>query len=558
MIKRNQDLTLPQEAKPDMPFVQILDPATGTGTFLIEVIDLIHKYMTDKWREEGKNEKQISALWNEYVPKHLLPRLNGFELMMAPYAIAHIKLAMKLHETGYRPKEGGPRVRVFLTNSLEEALGSGKQIASALLTLAEEAKGANEIKAHTPITIVIGNPPYSGVSMNMTSWSNDLIKGAFDDSSYYKIDGQNLGERKTWLQDDYVKFTKYAQLRIGSSGVGVIGFITNHAFLDNPTFRGMRQSIMKTYEKLDFIDLHGNSKRGEKSPDGSPDKNVFNIQQGVAITIGRSLPRFENKIKISDIYGEHRRKNSSLEKRQFDFSKNIFPVSPFYFFREIDETNRSDWELMISVKDIFPLSNTGIVTMGDSFILSKKKQELDERLNDFLANKKTENQLKKEFSLGKNYPKWILGNKKTISLDKKKFEKILLRPFDVYWTYFDKNLIWRCRENIMRHMREGPNIGLITVRQQSQQETWAYAGITTTIMESGAISNKTREINYLFPLYLYEENMGETRIRANLAPGFTQSLAEATGLAYDSFVEHEQEHLNMPGVGTRQAKNLFS
>ena len=309
MIKRNQDLTLPQEAKPDMPFVQILDPATGTGTFLIEVIDLVHKYMTDKWHEEGKSEKQISALWNEYVPKHLLPRLNGFELMMAPYAIAHIKLAMKLHETGYRPQEGSPRVRVFLTNSLEEALDSGKQIASTILTdsLAEEAKGANDIKTHTPITIVIGNPPYSINSMNLSQKAMELVE------PYKFIENNRLQERGALslqknLQDDYIKFTRYSERIIEKSQQGICGLITNNSFLDARTFRGMRYHISKTANCLYIIDLHGSSK---KVANYKNDENVFAISQGVAITILVKNPSLEgNQIFKQILLGKNLKKIS--------------------------------------------------------------------------------------------------------------------------------------------------------------------------------------------------------------------------------------------------------
>ena len=242
MAKRHQDLDIPDGIPPAQAFIQILDPATGTGTFLVDVIDLVHNTMVEKWKAQSHGEEKIQALWNAYVSKHLLPRLHGYELLMAPYAIAHLKIGLKLYETGYH-FESDERARVYLTNALEPP-DSTQLTLDFLPALAHEAQAVNEIKRKQRFTVVIGNPPYSGISSNMGPWIDGLLKGRLPNgtttASYYHVNGEPLGERKVWLQDDYVKFMRLSQWLLDSAGVGVHCYITNHGYLDNPTFRGMR------------------------------------------------------------------------------------------------------------------------------------------------------------------------------------------------------------------------------------------------------------------------------------------------------------------------------
>jgi predicted helicase len=258
--------------------VLILDPATGTGTFLHGVINHIYESF-----------KQNRGMWSSYVSEHLLPRLFGFELLMAPYAVAHMKLGLQLADTGYE-FETDERLRVYLTNTLEEAHEVSRM---PLFTqwLAEEANEASRIKQDAPVMVVLGNPPYSGHSANTGAWIANLLRGRdmltnTETGNYFEVDGKPLGERNPkWLNDDYVKFIRFAQWRIEQTGYGVLAFITNHGYLDNPTFRGMRQSLMETFDDIYVLNLHGNSKKKERAPDGSEDENVFDIQQGVAICL---------------------------------------------------------------------------------------------------------------------------------------------------------------------------------------------------------------------------------------------------------------------------------
>ena len=268
MAQRHKGLRIPEGTASEQAFVQILDPATGTGTFLVEAIELINKTMVEKWKAQGHDDKEIETLWNVYVPNDLLPRLHGYELLMAPYAIAHLKIGLKLHETGYR-FESGERARVYLTNALEPP--SDRQLTLDLLpALAREAQAVNRVKRKQRFTVVIGNPPYSGISSNKGPWIEGMLKGRLPDgtvtSSYYHVNGQPLGERKVWLQDDYVKFIRLSQWLIDGTGVGVHGYISNHGYLDNPTFRGMRWSLIPAYShsspKLVELGTRGGSRRG--------------------------------------------------------------------------------------------------------------------------------------------------------------------------------------------------------------------------------------------------------------------------------------------------------
>ena len=260
--------------------VLILDPATGTGTFLEETMNLIHETMLRHWKDLGKSKSEISALWNEYVDVHLLPRLYGFELMMAPYSIAHLKLGMKLLETGYNI-DSEIRLNVYLTNTLSAPAPLSKWIPDFI---AKESAVANFAKSKIPFSVILGNPPYSKLSGNLSDQERKIV------NRYRFVDGKKIKEKGALqfemnLQDDYIKFYSLCQSLIEKNGFGVLSLITNNGFLDNITLRGMRYSISKTFDNCEFIDLHGNIAGGEVGPDGLPEGIVFDIMTGVAISI---------------------------------------------------------------------------------------------------------------------------------------------------------------------------------------------------------------------------------------------------------------------------------
>jgi len=363
--------------------VLILDPAAGTATFLYTVLDFI--------RSQFKTRKNAGQ-WGGYVHEHLLPRLFGFELLMAPYAVAHFKLGLALaamdeeplfrQQWSYEP-QGGERVNIFLTNTLEDLERTAEQL-GPLRALSNEANSAYEVKKHKPVLVVLGNPPYSGHSANTGEWISKLVR------DYYFCDGKPLGERNPkWLQDDYVKFLRWGQWRIEQTGQGVLAFITNNGYLDNPTFRGMRQNLMQTFDEIYLLNLHGNSKKKETVPgSGEADKNVFDIQQGVAIGIFVKLPpgaRAKQKekapatVRHCDLWGAQRqRKYDWLDEHHVENAqwKTLEPTGPHYLFIPQDKKRFKEYEVGWKLTDMMPLNGWGVATRKDYLLVDFEQQAL--------------------------------------------------------------------------------------------------------------------------------------------------------------------------------------
>jgi predicted helicase len=470
--------------------VQLLDVAAGTGTFTAEAIKQVYSRFAG---QEG--------MWSSYVEEHLLPRLHGFEILMASYAMCHLKIDLLLQETGYKPKnpQNPPRLGVYLTNALEEYHPDTGTLLAFAGYLANEARLANEIKRDTPIMVAYGNPPYSGVSSNNGKWITDKIE------DYKYVDGVHFGERKHWLQDDYVKFIRLAEHYVEKNGHGVLAYITNHGYLDNPTFRGMRWHLLNTFDDIYVLDLHGSSKKKEVAPDGSPDKNVFDIQAGVAIIIAVKHSQRKEKlarVHFADVWGSRASKYNYLwdtTLRDVAFAQVEY-TAPNYFFSVKDEAGRAEYETGFSVSAMFPLNVTGIVTMGDGFIVQETRQKVLDNLDFFMKNEVAEPELTSKFDLGKNYAKWIIENKNKIAINSDRATSIDYRPFDTRWTYFDNKFLWRWREEVIRHMLPQHNVGLICPKQAIEE---AGGFITKNIIAHKTMS--AYNINYLFPLYLYPD-----------------------------------------------------
>ncbi len=381
-----------REIKDETHRVLILDPATGTATFLYTVLDFI--------RSQFKTRKNAGQ-WGSYVHEHLLPRLFGFELLMAPYAVAHFKLGLALaamdeeplfrQQWSYEP-QGNERVNIFLTNTLEDLEHTAEQL-GPLRALSNEANSAYEVKKHKPVLVVLGNPPYSGHSANTGEWISKLVR------DYYFCDGQPLGERNPkWLQDDYVKFLRWGQWRIEQTGQGVLAFITNHGYLDNPTFRGMRQHLMQTFDEIYVLDLHGNSKKKETVPSsGEADKNVFDIQQGVAIGIFVKLPpeaRAKKKdkapatVRHGDLWGAQRqRKYDWLDSNHIESTKwtMLAPAAPHYLFIPQDTKRLKEYERGWKITDMMPLHGWGVATRKDYLLVDFELQALVKKFRAILS-----------------------------------------------------------------------------------------------------------------------------------------------------------------------------
>jgi predicted helicase len=508
MAQRHKDLKTPDGVDPDQAFVQILDPATGTGTFLVEVIDLIYKSLVAKWKAQGHGDKRIEALWNEYVQKHLLPRLHGYELLMAPYAIAHLKIGLKLYETGYR-FGSDERVRVYLTNTLEPAHDFSGTFKFAIPALAHEAQAVNEIKRRQRFTVLVGNPPYAGWSANLTTTARAIVnKYKFMGDERIKEKGALQFEKN--LQDDYVKFFAWSESTATAADVGLLAFISNHGFLDTPTLRGMRWHLLQTFSLLYFLDLRGSSKRPIEG-----DENVFDIQQGVAISVlGRTPPSgrlVKRDVKIADIVGCRSRKYDILANataRTLDW-QTITPLAPLFQFLALDSELQAEYMAYASLVEMMPFYSTGTETGFDSLMVDYSVGELLAKLQSFLDPKKTDAQIEAEFSVGEGTSRKLLQMRKEFRRD---FEENgaahcttgMYRVFDRRVYYLKKEYLKTNSFKVMRHLMRPGNIAMVAFRQQSQ-DGFHHIFVTRELSDKNAVSLRTREVNYYFPLYLLPE-----------------------------------------------------
>lgn len=496
------------QAHDDCHKVLILDPACGTGTFLFNVVDHIHGELVRKGQR---------GTWDLYVREHLLPRLFGFELLMAPYAMAHMKLGLQLRELGYT-FASDERLNVYLTNTLDQARAKAERVAFAH-TIEQEANAANEIKTDYPVMVILGNPPYSGHSANKSLWINELLHGKGSNislSDYFSVDGQPLGERNPkWLNDDYVKFIRFAQWKIEKTGYGILAFITNHGYLDNPTFRGMRQSLIKTFDDIYILDLHGNAKKKETAPDGSKDENVFDIMQGVAIGIFVKRPNDDAEKKIfirqADLWGGREFKYDYLQKLDIDATNwfELSPQKPFYLLIRQNTYLLNEYQTAISISDAFKTHSTGIVTARDKLTIQPTKEAVAQTITDFVSLPVEE--ARSKYGLGNDARDWKVSfaQKDIINTGASNdhIKEILYRPFNKQWTYYSGNsrgFICMPRKDIMTNMLNSNNIGLLTCRQVISR-SWQHVMTSSNITDDSVLSNKTRERGYLFPLYLCKD-----------------------------------------------------
>lgn len=514
-----------------IPKVLILDPACGTGTFLYETTALI--------RDRLKNQGQI-GMWSAYVKESLLPRILGFELLMAPYSIAHFKLSMQL--AGYDMPEteqthwtydfsSSERLQVYLTNTLEnleKSLYIG--LPGLMKVLSDEGEAAREIKRDLPVLVIMGNPPYSGESAN-ASWRKvgnrremTFIGRLIED--YKKVDGQPLKERNPkFIQDDYVKFIRWAQYKIDMVQEGVITFVTNHGYLDNPTFRGMRQSLMQSFDEIYVYDLHGNARKKEKSPYGSPDENVFDIMQGIAMAIFIKRKNGDAKapatIYYAETYGTRETKYEKLFASDINNIswKKVNPLSPNYIFKPQNADLAQEFHAGIAITDIFQIYSTGITSARDKLTVHFTPEEMWTTVQDFMSLPIDD--VRKKFNL-KDTSEWQIAlaqeDIKKAKLDKKYLKKILYRPFDVRYTYYtgkSRGFISRPRSKVMKNMLNEDNIALITTRIFKENK-FNHVQATRFINASVCMSTKTSTTGYIFPLYTYTDKNKNANIRQNI------------------------------------------
>jgi hypothetical protein len=354
-----------EEGLADHKRVTVLDFACGTGTFLLETFEKIFDNI-------GGADSGKAGL---VVREHLLKNVYGFEYLIAPYTIAHLKLSQYLRDKGHALKED-ERLQVFLTNTLEPIAPQRNML---LPEISREVEAAQKVK-DKPILVIMGNPPYSGHSKN----NSPHVKATIE--AYKMVDGKPLGEKNPkWLQDDYVKFIRFAQMKMDAVEEGIVGIITNHSWLDNPTFRGMRASLMQTFQQIHVIDLHGNAKKKETAPDGSKDENVFDIEQGVAISLFVKRRGLERGVWHSDAWGHRIDKYIYATRHSlFDNTTSQIPVSsPDFLFRRQDQRLKQEYETGSSIIDIFSRNNVGLLTARDNLTIHFSRSELMKVVRDF-------------------------------------------------------------------------------------------------------------------------------------------------------------------------------
>ena len=524
------------EVEHEVHKVQILDPATGTGTFLAEVVKHIHK------KFEGQQ-----GIWSKYVTKDLIPRLNGFELLMASYAMAHLKMDMLLTETGYKPTDD-QRFRIFLTNSLEEAHPDTNTLFSSWLS--DEADQANAIKRDAPVMVVMGNPPYSGESSNKGEWIMKLME------DYKKEPGgkEKLKEKNSkWINDDYVKFMRFGQHFIDKNGEGILAFINPHGFLDNPTFRGMRWNLLKSFDKIYTIDLHGNSTKKETAPDGSIDQNVFDIMQGVSINLliktGKKKIEELGDIFHYDLYGKRDYKYDFLKENNFLKIpyKQIPNKSPMHFMVQKDFDVEEIYNKGFKINELFKLNNIGIVTARDAFTIHDTKENVRKTIEEFLSL--DDETARTKFNLGKDVRDWQVNlARKDLKLhypNKGQFIKFSYRPFDDKWTFFTgKSKGFHCypRNEVMQHFLRGSNIGLNLCKLGRSIDSHVYF-LSNQITDKN-LASSLDSVN-TFPLYLYPETDAQQTLDGNntrtpnFNPDIVKQIADGLGMTFTNEKETE-------------------
>ncbi len=515
----------------------LLDPACGTGSFLFAVVERLH----ESFRQRGQE-----GLWESYLNEQLLDKLHGFELLVAPYTIAHLKLGLQLEQLGWKPQRG-QRLGIYLTNALERPVRKTEILLGEYIS--REANEAVEIKRKKPILVVFGNPPYSGHSANRSvvategkrelTWIGRLIE------DYKRVDGKPLGERNPkWLQDDYAKFIRFAEWRIEQTGQGIVAFITNHAYLDNPTFRGMRQHLMQTFDEIYLLNLHGNARKKERAPDGSPDENVFDIQQGVAILLAVKLPPEKRtepcKVHYADLWGTRKTKYRWLDDHSWATTEwtPLQPTSPFYWFiPDASGVIAQEYEAGWRIPDIFSLGSVGIATARDKLTVQFTPDAVWETVKEFVSLEPET--ARARFRLPKDVRDW----KVSLAQDdlrragvpdisaKQQIVPIHYRPFDVRYTFYtgiSRGFHCMPRNEVMRHFFR-PNIGLIVGRAGAVigDPEWNVAFVTQHISDLNIFR---RGGGAVYPLYLYREFIAQNGLydegerQANLNPEFLQAL----------------------------------
>ncbi|MDE0467418.1 MAG: N-6 DNA methylase, partial [Candidatus Poribacteria bacterium] len=508
----------------------ILDPATGTGGFLLTVLDHIKEYVTESY---GTGE------WTQYINAQLVKRIFGFELLVAPYTIAHLKLSLFLQTQGWHADE---RLRIYLTNTLEQPDEMQPPIPFAGF-ISDEANAALSVKRDEPILVILGNPPYQRSSANPSRDADRNLNfiGRLMEN-YRSVDGTPMTEQNLQaLQGDYVKFVRWAQWRIDRNGEGVIGYIVNNGFLYGIIFRGMRQSLMNSFNAIYCFNLHGSSRIGEIVPDGETDENVFDIQQGTAILL--CVKERDNvapaKIYYADLWGSREEKYATLSHTDIQTTTwiELTPDSPFYHFVPRHDQHIEEYETGWELTDIFQASSIGIITARDRLTIHSTPEAVRATVTDFVSL--SESEARQQYRLPRDRRDWQIRLAQEDLQNHPEAEQHIVpinyRPFDIRYTYYTgQSRGFHCmpRPAIMQHLLMGENLALCTHRIIRSATTWQHIFITNRITDGNCVSNRDGP-THVFPLYLYPnpEELGLATERSlNFKSPFLTALSETLEL----------------------------
>lgn len=507
--------------------LMILDPACGSGTFLYSVIDLIR----EKFIEKGNAGK-----WQSYV-KDLISRVFGFEIIMAPYTIAHLKLSMQLsavdlpkelrRDWAYKP-EKNESLGIYLTNTLEEGIKKSSLPLGSYIT--DEANSAIKVKKDLPIMVVLGNPPYHSNSINNNTWIKSLVQ------DYYKIDGSPLKERNSkWLQDDYVKFIRFGQLRIEKTGSGILAFITNHGFLKNPTFRGMRQQLLNSFTDIYILDLHGNSNYREFDPNGNQDENVFDIRTGVSINIFvKKNSSTVGNVYHSELWGTRDMKYVWLLQNDFITTRweKLNPKPPYYLFKPINIDLHQEYENNWKLTNIFMIHGVGIRTSRDYVVIDFQEQTLLQRVEYFQTTSDSNPEICSTLSIPEKKG-WDITKSRNLLKSEDNLQKFIkpisYRPFDNRLIFYHDSLVERTSKRLMKHMEVEGNVALISARSNKSQQPDHF--FCTRIISEAKCAESTTQ-SALFPLYVWQEHKGNTKKAHNINAKFINYIENKLNLSF--------------------------
>ena len=492
--------------------VHILDFAAGTGTFMLGAIERAF---------ENAKKNGISGVWENIVSDFILKRLYGFEFLIVPYVLAHFRIHEYLKDLNYDYKKND-RLQLYLTNTLDNSAGGQVKMFPQMQA---ESDNAYKIKNEEPILVIMGNPPYNNKSedINRNKWIENLLKD-------YK---ENLNEKKINLDDDYIKFIRFAHWKMEKIKKGMIGIIVNNSFISGVTHREMRRKLMQTFDEIYILDLHGNVNKGERCPDGSLDFNIFNIKNVgvcIALFVKTGLKNNKNKgIYFNEVFGtqDYKRKyliNKSVSK--IKKWKKLKDDKKYHFFTKVKSNKKYRIEF-IGLNKIFKEINNGIETKRDKLFIDFNKNKLTERMlkiSNFDFDENFKNEYKAYSTDGYDFYNKI----KTIEFNKNDIKIIHYRPFDFRYICFNEWLARR-RIKIMKHFIDKENIGLVFTRIVTSKK-FHHAFISDKIIDQHVNSGR----DYIAPLYLYEENSkGEFKwrlpasgVEKSYKPNWTDSFKE--------------------------------